>query len=103
AVQRRRRGRPGRERRDLQHLRRPAARPGRLNAAIHAGEGRGMTRQGLRTARAGLLAAAACAAPASAQEPAPAPSDAAPMIAASDWRVVAPDNLLVIDTTQGRI
>ena len=62
-----------------------------------------MTRQGLRTARAGLLAAAACAAPASAQEPAPAPSDAAPMIAASDWRVVAPDNLLVIDTTQGRI
>jgi peptidylprolyl isomerase len=25
------------------------------------------------------------------------------MIAASDWRVVAPDNLLVIDTTQGRI
>uniref|UniRef100_UPI0028A682B2 peptidylprolyl isomerase n=2 Tax=Brevundimonas sp. TaxID=1871086 RepID=UPI0028A682B2 len=39
---------------------------------------------------------------------APAPSDAAPReaapaIAAGDWRVVAPDNLLVIDTSKGRI
>ena len=64
-----------------------------------------MMRQGLRAAGAALLAAAAaCAAPVAwAQEPAPASSDAAPVIASGDWRVVAPDNLLVIDTTKGRI
>jgi len=59
-------------------------------------------RQGLRAAGAAFLATTACAATV-AWAQAPAPSDAAPVIAASDWRAVAPDNLLVIDTTKGRI
>jgi len=54
------------------------------------------------------LLAALMASAATAQDAAPAPSDAAPReaapaIAAGDWRVVAPDNLLVIDTSKGRI
>ena len=55
-----------------------------------------------------LLLAALLASTATAQDAAPTPSDAAPReaapaIAAGDWRVVAPDNLLVIDTSKGRI
>lgn len=64
-------------------------------------------RHQLPTIRAALLAAL-LASTATAQDAAPAPSDAAPReaapaIAAGDWRVVAPDNLLVIDTSKGRI
>jgi peptidylprolyl isomerase len=58
-------------------------------------------KRALGAAVAVILASTASAA--GAQDPAPAPTDAAPAIAAADWRVVAPDNLLVIDTTQGRI
>lgn len=64
-------------------------------------------RHQLPTIGAALLAAL-LASTATAQDAAPAPSDAAPReaapaIAAGDWRVVAPDNLLVIDTSKGRI
>ncbi|SJM63744.1 Peptidyl-prolyl cis-trans isomerase [Brevundimonas diminuta 3F5N] len=64
-------------------------------------------RHELRTIAAALLACLLASA-ASAQDAAPAPSDAAPSeaapaIAADDWRTVAPDNLLVIDTSKGRI
>lgn len=64
-------------------------------------------RHELRTIGAALLACLLASA-ASAQDAAPAPSDAAPSeaapaIAADDWRTVAPDNLLVIDTSKGRI
>lgn len=64
-------------------------------------------RHELRTIGAALLACLLASA-ASAQDAAPAPSDAAPReaapaIAADDWRTVAPDNLLVIDTSKGRI
>ena len=48
--------------------------------------------------RAALLAAA-IATPVTAQEP-PAPPPPPPP---AEWRVVAPQNLLVIDTSQGRI
>lgn len=54
-----------------------------------------------RTAGAIIMAAACAATAAWAREAATA--NAAPMIAAGDWRPVAPDNLLVIDTTKGRI
>lgn len=47
---------------------------------------------------AGLLAAAT---PGTAQTPAPAAAAAA--AAAAEWRTVAPENLLVIDTSKGRI
>lgn len=50
---------------------------------------------------AALLASAAFALSAGAQTP--APDGATPVIAEADWRVVAPDNLLVIDTSKGRI
>jgi peptidylprolyl isomerase len=60
----------------------------------------------MRTAAAALISALALlAAPAWAQE-APAPTAAptpAPAPAPSEWREVAPDNLLVIDTNRGRI
>ncbi len=64
-------------------------------------------RHQLPTIGAALLVAL-LASTATAQDAAPAPSDAAPReaaaaIAAGDWRVVAPDNLLVIDTSKGRI
>ena len=64
-------------------------------------------RHQLRMTGAALMAALMASA-ATAQDAAPAPSDAAPReaapaIAAGDWRVVAPDNLLVIDTSKGRI
>ena len=64
-------------------------------------------RHQLRMTGAALLAALMASA-ATAQDAAPAPSDAAPReaapaIAAGDWRAVAPDNLLVIDTSKGRI
>lgn len=64
-------------------------------------------RHELRTIGAALLACLLASA-ASAQDAAPAPSDAAPRdaapaITADDWRTVAPDNLLVIDTSKGRI
>ena len=58
-------------------------------------------RHGLRIISAALMASAVFAASAGAQTLA---SDAAaPLFAEADWRVVAPDNLLVIDTSQGRI
>ncbi len=61
-------------------------------------------RQGFRITGAALAAAfLAGATPASAQDTTPSPSDAAPAIAADDWRTAAPDNLLVIDTSKGRI
>lgn len=64
-------------------------------------------RHQLRMTGAALLAALMASA-ATAQDAAPAPSDAAPRdaapaITADDWRTVAPDNLLVIDTSKGRI
>lgn len=64
-------------------------------------------RHQLRMTWAALMAALMASA-ATAQDAAPAPSDAEPReaaaaIAAGDWRVVAPDNLLVIDTSKGRI
>ena len=49
--------------------------------------------------RPALIALSLLASPALAQTAAPAPA-AAP---ATDWRAVAPENLLVIDTTKGRI
>ncbi len=61
-------------------------------------------RQGFRITGAALAAALlAGVTPASAQDTTPSPSDAAPAIAADDWRTAAPDNLLVIDTSKGRI
>lgn len=45
------------------------------------------------------LALAAVAAPALAQTPLAPPTQAA----ASDWRVIAPENLLIIDTSKGRV
>lgn len=61
-------------------------------------------RQGFRITGAALAAALlASVTPASAQDTTPSPSDAAPAIAADDWRTAAPDNLLVIDTNKGRI
>ena len=61
-------------------------------------------RQEFRSTGAALAAAfLAGATPASAQDTTPSPSDAAPAIAADDWRTAAPDNLLVIDTNKGRI
>ncbi|GAA0777852.1 peptidylprolyl isomerase [Brevundimonas olei] len=61
-------------------------------------------RQGFRITGAALAAALlAGVTPASAQDTTPSPSDAAPAIAADDWRTAAPDNLLVIDTNKGRI
>jgi len=61
-------------------------------------------RQEFRSTGAALAAAfLAGATPASAQDTTPSPSDAAPAIAADDWRTAAPDNLLVIDTSKGRI
>lgn len=59
-----------------------------------------MTRISLTLAMAALLGAGAAHAQEAAAPTAPAP--VAPVVA-SDWRVVAPDNLLVIDTTKGRI
>ena len=56
-------------------------------------------RHGLRIIGAALVASAALASSAGAQT-----SDGAPLLpAAADWRVVSPDNLLVIDTSKGRI
>jgi len=61
-------------------------------------------RQGFRITGAALAAALlASVTPASAQDTTPSPSEAAPAIAADDWRTAAPDNLLVIDTNKGRI
>ncbi|MCH4267488.1 MAG: peptidylprolyl isomerase [Brevundimonas sp.] len=61
-------------------------------------------RQGFRITGAALVAALlASVTPASAQDTTPSPSEAAPAIAADDWRTAAPDNLLVIDTNKGRI
>ncbi len=61
-------------------------------------------RQGFRITGAALAAALlASVTPASAQDTTPSPSEAAPAIAADDWRTAAPDNLLVIDTSKGRI
>ncbi len=61
-------------------------------------------RQGFRITGAALAAALlAGVTPASAQDTTPSPSEAAPAIAADDWRTAAPDNLLVIDTNKGRI
>jgi len=61
-------------------------------------------RQGFRITGAALAAALlAGVTPASAQDTTPSPSEAAPAIAADDWRTAAPDNLLVIDTSKGRI
>lgn len=57
-------------------------------------------RNGLRIIGAALFAAAASVTMAGAQTPEP---DGAPLIAEADWRVAAPDNLLVIDTSKGRI
>ncbi|MBN9479138.1 MAG: hypothetical protein J0I52_02750 [Bordetella sp.] len=61
-------------------------------------------RQTFSMAGAALLAVvlAGVATAASAQS-APPPGDASPAVAAEDWRQAAPDNLLVIDTTKGRI
>ncbi|KAK0330378.1 hypothetical protein LTR94_033096, partial [Friedmanniomyces endolithicus] len=57
-------------------------------------------RQGLLATQAALIVASALAAwPVMAQESAPV----APAVAAADWRVVPADNLLVIDTSKGRI
>jgi peptidylprolyl isomerase len=55
--------------------------------------------------RLGAIAAAAAAllATASAQAPALAQAQAQVQAPASDWRTVAPENLLVIDTSKGRI
>lgn len=58
-----------------------------------------MTRISLTLAMAALLGAGST----HAQETAPAAAATPAPVAASDWRVVAPDNLLVIDTTKGRI
>lgn len=61
-------------------------------------------RQGFWITGAALAAALlASVTPASAQDTTPSPSEAAPAIAADDWRTAAPDNLLVIDTNKGRI
>ncbi|WP_338578407.1 peptidylprolyl isomerase [Brevundimonas olei] len=61
-------------------------------------------RQGFRITGAALAAALlASVTPASAQDTTPSSSEAAPAIAADDWRTAAPDNLLVIDTNKGRI
>ncbi|RSB47563.1 MULTISPECIES: peptidylprolyl isomerase [Brevundimonas] len=57
-------------------------------------------RQGLLATQAALILASALAAwPVMAQESAPV----APAVTAADWRVVPADNLLVIDTSKGRI
>ncbi|WP_427791926.1 peptidylprolyl isomerase [Brevundimonas diminuta] len=58
-------------------------------------------RYGLRIIGAGLLSMAVCVSSAGAQTL--AADSAVPLFAETDWRVVAPDNLLVIDTSQGRI
>lgn len=46
-----------------------------------------------------LLAAAVVASPAAAQEAAPPPPPAPP----GEWRSIAPENLLIIDTSRGQI
>ena len=53
----------------------------------------------MKTMSAGVLAAGllAAATPGTAQTPAPAPASAA------EWRTVAPENLLIIDTSKGRV
>ncbi|MFN7130114.1 MAG: peptidylprolyl isomerase, partial [Brevundimonas sp.] len=53
--------------------------------------------------RLGVIAAAAAALLASVATQAPARAQAQVQASAADWRTVAPENLLVIDTPKGRI
>jgi len=71
--------------------------------ASDARASRNRRRRLIGSAPLALLLALACAPASAMAQDAMAPAAAAPVYAAADWRQVPADNLLVIDTTQGRI
>src|SRR5690606_19552040 len=97
-LQRRRRGRPHRARRPVRHLRCSACGRGcrRLDFRLGGGD---MMRFSMGLAAASILMLSGAA---WAQEETPV-ATAASVVAASDWRAVPAENLLVIDTNKGRV
>ena len=88
---------PHRARRELQHLRRPAG--GRGRRRLRPDRTSGGAGDMVRNAWAAVILTAILSGPALAQEAAPPP----PPPATADWRVISSSDLLVIDTTKGRI